>query len=279
LDSDSSKTIALLGLSQIQLAIATDAIRERFPDYRVVQLAMGARGPVATLADLADDARWRRIVICSANELYLHRDHWADQQEYVDYYHRKSTLDRRLNRLVDCFVQSRLVLVHPRVSFLNTLAGLARDGRFPEMEYLVTHYDRSISADYRAIPDLATLRAQAIENSRRLYAAVGETADWLEDLGAIELSVRRIQSRGGRVVFVRLVSTDESYELSERYFPKTDFWDRFAAETEAVAIHFRDVPTLAGFDCPDTLHLDYRDTGRFTHALVDELVRRGVLPN
>ena len=106
-----------------------------------------------------------------------------------------------------------------------------------------------------------------------------DPASWLEDVTTHEPIVERLQSRGGRVAFVRIVSTDESYELSERCFPKTECWDRFAAKTGAVAIHFKDVPTLADFRCPDTLHLDYRDAPRFTTALLDELVRRGVLPS
>lgn len=269
-------TLALLGMSRIQLAISMPTLRRRLPGYRAVQLAMGARGPVAALHDLADDAAFRGVVVCSMDELYFHRSRWADQQEYVGYYHAQSSVDGRLNRLIDCAIQSRLVLVHPRVSFLNAAATLVRTSRLPEMDYLVTHFDRSISADYRDVPDLEGFRRLAMTTARQRYAAVEDTGRWLEDLAQLEPAVERIQRRGGQVVFVRFPSTGEAYRLSELYFPKESFWDPFAAGTRAIAIHFRDVPSLSDFECPDLSHLDYRDAPRFTAALVDELVRRGV---
>ncbi len=34
---------------------------------------------------------------------------------------------------------------------------------------------------------------------------------------------------------------------------------------------------MRDFDCPDLSHLDYRDAPAFTNALVDELMRLGVV--
>ena len=62
----------------------------------------------------------------------------------------------------------------------------------------------------------------------------------------------------------------------KEHFPKAQFWDRFAADTRAVPVHFLDVPTLAHFECPDLTHIDERDAPRFTEALLDELTRLGV---
>jgi len=93
----------------------------------------------------------------------------------------------------------------------------------------------------------------------------------------VELMVQRIRQRGGQVVFVRYPTTGEHYEMDVKAYPKKLYWDHFASKTSAVTIHFADVPSLRGFDCPDTAHLDYRDAPRFTLALAEELERRAVI--
>jgi hypothetical protein len=69
---------------------------------------------------------------------------------------------------------------------------------------------------------------------------------------------------------------DERWEADERMFPKALFWDQLAARTHAMAIHFKDYPTLASFPCPDTSHLDKRDAPAFTRGLLEILRQRGV---
>ena len=81
------------------------------------------------------------------------------------------------------------------------------------------------------------------------------------------------------MVFVRFPTTDEHWEIDEKVFPKRVYWDQVERLTGGKTIHFRDVPSLANFDCPDTSHLDYRDAPKFTAALLDELIKRDVLPS
>jgi hypothetical protein len=67
------------------------------------------------------------------------------------------------------------------------------------------------------------------------------------------------------------------YKLDEKRYPKSKYWDQFAKMTNAVTIHFKDVPELSNFDCPDASHLDFRDAPRFTISLGNELRRLGVI--
>jgi hypothetical protein len=60
-------------------------------------------------------------------------------------------------------------------------------------------------------------------------------------------------------------------------FPKKDYWDAFAARTSALCIHFKDLPQLASFDCPDLSHLDRNDAPRFTMELGQTLAARELL--
>ena len=46
-----------------------------------------------------------------------------------------------------------------------------------------------------------------------------------------------------------------SAKWSSRTWPREVYWDRLAAHSRALAIHFEDYPHLAGFQCPDGSHL------------------------
>lgn len=67
------------------------------------------------------------------------------------------------------------------------------------------------------------------------------------------------------------------YELDEKHYPKSKYLNQFANMTNAVTIHFKDVPELSNFDCPDASDLDFRDAPRFTISLGTELWSLGVI--
>jgi len=78
-------------------------------------------------------------------------------------------------------------------------------------------------------------------------------------------------------VFIRLITTEKHWELDEERYPKNHYWDKFSSVTNAVTLHFMDVPSLQEFTCPDTSHLDYRDAPRYTLNLAEELVHRNII--
>jgi hypothetical protein len=95
-----------------------------------------------------------------------------------------------------------------------------------------------------------------------------------ELMGRFEAAVRAIEKRGGRVVLVFTPMTGRSAEDEERDFPRAGYWEPLASSTNAIKIHFHDVPSLAGFTCPDEEHLDGDDAVRFTRALADLLIEK-----
>jgi len=80
--------------------------------------------------------------------------------------------------------------------------------------------------------------------------------------------IRRIEARGGRVVFFREPVSDESLRLDETNFPRDRYWDAYARISPAKMIDFRDVPELSAFELPDTSHIDGTEVPRLTRALV-----------
>jgi len=272
------RIVALLGASRMQLGFDTRAFRERFPHYRLVQLAIGGDHPIAALQDLARDPAFNGVVICAMTAAGFRRRARDEQQDYVDHYHEHFNTNARFNRLIAALLQGHLVFIHPRFNTEKTLIRALRRQPMPRPTYLIIHMDRSGSADYTRL-DIVAHRRERVERVRTGHAASPPPTpdEWLQEAAEIEPLVQDIHARGGRVVFLRFPSSGEHLELDERYYPRRQYWDRFAAITSAVTVHFQDVPGLAGFDCPDASHLDERDAPRFTLALADELVRLGVL--
>lgn len=89
--------------------------------------------------------------------------------------------------------------------------------------------------------------------------------------GHTAAAVKKIQARGGKVVFVRFPHTGVVKEIEDKGTPRAATWDRFLRESCAPGIHFEDHPELASFDCPEWSHLSSPDSVEFTKRLVPHL--------
>lgn len=275
-----ARQLALLGLSRMAVGCDLVTLRERLPDWRIAQLAIVGRHPLATLHDLALDGRFRGVVICEASEPGFERTMRRQQQEYVEHFRRQASPDARWNCRIAAEVESRWVLAGSNTAPLRVLRSLWDGDGLPAPGYQVIHVDRSIAADYQRA-DAAALAARVVGNLRASYASREQPspAAWAEQTAEVRPWVDAIHKRGGQVIFVRFPVTGDSWSIHDQAYPRADYWDRLSELSGATTLHFRDHPQLADFTCPDTSHLDERDTPRFTAALIDELERRGLLRN
>ena len=273
-------TVALLGASRIQLGFSTATFQESFPDGTLVHLAVDGAHPIATLRDLANDEAFVGTVICAVTARSFDSTRWEDQQAHVDFYHGGfDSIDASFNHAVSGAIEHRLVLRNHSLRLQQLLVALVRGQGFAPPPYLVTHPDRSRSADYT----LVDVVAQREGRMKRARAAVKRSShltpqEWLSGLRVVEQAVQQIQQRGGRVVFVRFPTTGALWDFEEKTTPRSLFWDRLAQSTSAAVLHFQDVPEMTEFTCPDLSHLDQRDKSRFTKTLLEELVGIGVFP-
>jgi hypothetical protein len=273
--------VVCLGDCRMLLDFVPGLLENRLRGCRVEQLSVVETSPMATLRDLARDRAFHGVVLCGLTEREFCEDVWETQQDYVDFYHRQFDLNIQVNRMISAFVQEHTVLLHPSLRLDGVLSELAMQGSLPRPYYLETHFDRSRLADYAAV-DLGLHRTWALRRLNWLLseeAARVDPATWLGWALRSEPFVKAIQDRGGSVVFIRFPTSGSYYSREQDQFPKATYWDAFAAKTSAKAIHFKDYPTLAGFSCPDTSHLDRRDAPRFTLELIDILEEEGVLGN
>lgn len=276
--SNQISQVALLGASRIQVGFSTQTFHEQFPAAPLAVLAISGAHPIAALRDLAEDKSFRGTVICAITAPGFLSKNWDQQQEYVDHFH-DSGPSQVLESTLKLWLQERLVVLNPYVRLSRLIKCILRDGRLPEPNYLKTKSDRSRLADYSLV-DIECFRERRVirrQTPRPLDSLRQPFEAWANDVTAVGSLVDKVKQRGGSVVFVRFPTTDEHWETDEQFHPKRTYWDQVRRLTGTETIHFLDVQSLAHFDCPDTSHLDRRDTPKFTAVLLDELVNRGVL--
>ena len=84
-------------------------------------------------------------------------------------------------------------------------------------------------------------------------------------------AVKKLQARGGKIVFIRFPMTADLKELETRATPRAGPWTRIINESGAPGIYFEDYPELASFDCPEWSHLSAPDSVEFSKRLVPHL--------
>lgn len=173
-------------------------------------------------------------------------------------------------------VQSSFVFVHPNLQLRKALEERLSSGEWPGPRFVRVLPDRGRLGHYRALNAWRKTLERYTRKKHRRDRPDPKTS--LEGLRPFDVVASKIAARGGEVIYVRLPTSGPIWELDERFYPKADYWDRFANEARAPTLHFRDVPTLADAQCVDGSHLDVRDAPRFTGLLLDELVAWGWLP-
>jgi hypothetical protein len=273
----SPDAIALLGASRIAFGVDPTLLSRELGGRPVAMLAVNGRYPLAALRALAEDEHFKGLVIVGIDARGMQRKHWNMQEEYFDHYRRRWTLARRIHRSLLTFVQERLLLARSSFSLVNMVERLMTGRGMPQNEHTVVRSDRVGLVDYHH-PDLAWTRAKRVIDLTEYYRDnPPDPADvWLSDLAIVSGWIKRIEDRGGRVVFFREPASGESLQLDEAHFPRSLYWDAYARISPAVLIDFRDVPALTTFELPDTSHIDGTDVPRFTIALADLLKSRGL---
>jgi hypothetical protein len=261
--------VALLGASRIEYGVDPALFSRELGGCRVAMLAINGEYPLATLRALAENDRFAGLVIVGVDARGLSRKYWDMQQGYVDHYHRRWTLARRIHRKLLTLVQERFILAGSRFSAIYMIQRLLEGHPLPVNNYYyVLREDRSGAADYHR-SDVAAIRAARVADHAAYYRDNPPTDPdvWRKDLTLVSEWVRRIENRGGRVVFFREPVGGESLELDETNYPRARYWDVAVHELAGTMIDFRDVPQLAQLALPDTSHIDGNDVPQFTAAL------------
>ena len=270
--------VTLIGTSRMQLHFHPDTFAARFPGRPLANLSQAGREE-ATFVRHLNDRGFSGTALVGMQASHLVPDAVADSDAAwaeleAPQWHERLVAPGR------AAVQFRAAVLQPDLGWRPALTALIETRACPPPSYNYVRPDRHRPADYQMLAErgeLDRLRAVRVNHLTKGGYLPVEDAVWEAEARRLGEAVRGIRSRGGRVVLIRFPTTDGHWAVDEERFPKARYWDRLAELTGAETVHWRDVPALRGFDCPDTSHVDMRDTPAFTAALLDELRRRGAL--
>lgn len=271
--------VLLLGASRIQAAVDPALLDQLAPGHRHFMLAVNGRYPLAVLRDLAADESFTGVVVLDVEaNAFLPR--FVDlQQPWVEYWHRDYTPSWRWHRQLLTHWQQTSLLADPRFSAVASLRHLVR-GTKPQVDYVRRRAHRGTEIDY-ARTDTVAARAhfrKSLANDIAAWRALRpDPATWLADIEPVFDWARRIEARGGRVVFYQSPLHGTHAELWDAVYPPADYWDHFVATSPFPVLDGRAEPTLQAFELPDDSHLDAHDKAAFTRAWLALMHARGVL--
>jgi hypothetical protein len=223
------------------------------------------------LRDLAGNEGFKGTVIVETTSecLMLGDEPGLSQQFYVDYYQRVYNLNVKANRIIATFLQKNLTIIDPYLNLIKVIGDKIVKKKWRSPNYLATHENRSRAADYKKlnIDHHKAIRLQKIEMHYRQLSPKISVETLTEQVAELDHAVQKIQKRGGKVVFVRFPVSDEHWVIDEHYFPRAAYWDNIKSRTSALVLHFKDIEGMNTLQCPDTSHLDVRDTAIFTEYL------------
>lgn len=270
------KTLALVGSSRFQLGLDPRVLGADIPSLTPVQLAINGSPALPVLGDLARDPDFRGTVLCEVmpQSFFARSILRSRAVPWLAYARERPTagpIEGRLRR----FVQRRVACIQPALD-LRVVArrALLRQG-LPEPPYFHLRDDRFIEADYTKTDAQALLafRIKRINERGRpltpneLDSLLTQIAEWCHEISA----------RGGRVIFVRMISSLALRELEDAAFPRADCWERLLRVSGAPGVYDQDLPAAASLRCPDGSHLDAAQARIFTRALAKNLLDRGLV--
>jgi hypothetical protein len=275
-DHSKKTPFVMLGASRIEFAVDMTTLKQLLPKYEPIMLAQNAHYPLAVLRDLADDENFHGVVLCDIEPRGLYKMYTDLQQPLVDYYHRQWSPAWRVHRLLLNEWQRIAVVANPDLGPVAIVKRkLAHEWPQPP-DYMRFYTDRSGDLDYQKTDVDAARRhfAQLIANRNGDLGADVAPEQWLADLSDVIEWTRRIDARGGRVIFYQSPTSGQVRDVERVMHPTHLYWDRVAAAVPASLDGLSD-PALSAFVEPDYSHLDFREKPAYTRTLVDALVQRG----
>ena len=247
---------------------------------QAVQLACVGSSPAPVLRDLANDPNFKgRLIIDVTEEIFLSTSSFDDEGpgKRVEYFH-KITPTQRASFQIDRVLESMFAFLDQDNYSFNAMLPLLqlpqRPGVFPDVIF-PPEFDRTTleRQSYMTPKFLADTSLQNQVKGIWVFfqkmvmepPATGKKLDSVIQL--IKTDVKKIQSRGGEVLFVRTPSSGQVWEY-EQGFPRAVYWDKLLAATGCKGIYYKDYPAIAQFECPETSHLSPEQAVVFTKNLI-----------
>jgi hypothetical protein len=264
--------LVLAGSSRFHSGLTVAEFEGASVARNVIQLSVSGGSPLSLLANLARETAFRGTVLCEVIP-HLYFTNIEPWDPWPGLAHRPFSSPGE--DWLRVHASRQLALLRPELKLGRVWQGLLEKGELPRPGPQRITRARELLNDFSQVDVQASMRTQAAA-----YEKAGKTLDadaLAQRISWIRQQVDQIQRRGGRVIFFRMLSSGRILEIEDLRFPDAEYWSPFARECGAPAIHFRDLPTLQSFRCPEGSHLDRKDAVPFTRALALELRQRSLL--
>jgi hypothetical protein len=241
-----------------------------------VMLAVEGESSLPVLADLAADTTFHGIVVAEMMPMATFM-----QDEPVGPYvaaaaEARQSPAKRWEARLRLSGPSHLVFRRPELQVNLLLGYLLLGGNVHQVHYRLRK-DLFRPIDFRTeggVPNPpAVLDTLAFTHLRRWgVPLVGAALD--QRIAHIAADVKRIQQRGGTVVFLLFSGCGGRKAMEETLYPRSQYWDRLAEVPGVRMIDTDAYPEIGGLPCYDGSHIDTHDapavTRRVAHLVTDK---------
>jgi hypothetical protein len=272
--------VVIIGDSRILFDTNLDRF-QALAGLRPIQLALPGTNARPFLEDLADDERFKGLVIVGIADTSYFRERTGLMKSALERYKFESpaqrisfivghALSRWLGFLDDNYRLSTLVLR------LDRAWRQGAEGPYYEPWKLSTVGDDRQTQLWPRLEQDPFLREHArfvwMEPRNPVFSGPPVTAAIIRmTLERTRIAVAKIRARGGDVVFVRPPSAPPLRALEDKRLPRSRGWDPLLKAAKVKGIHADDVAAIKGLILPEFSHLSPPCALVFTDAYVREL--------
>lgn len=257
---------------------------EKLTGEKAIQLAFVGTSPRPILHHLARDKKFKgKVVIDVTEPSFLAMDSIQREksaQQAISYFEHE-TPAQKASVPISILLESHLVFLEEGKFGLNTLLDRLklplRGG--PMRPMLPKEFSFSTANRQSVLTEIflsdETMRKTVIDTWAKISSGnktIPVEGDVLKRyFDELKSSIDKIESRGGRVIFVRPPCSGLNLERETRQYPRESYWDKLLAHTKTPGIHYEDHAGMVRLVCPDGSHLSPRDAKKYTAHLIAAL--------
>lgn len=276
--SPPDQSTVIIGSSRIKFDLDIPTWEENTGE-KVVQLAMHGSCPLLALENLGEDENFKGKLVVDVTEGLFFKKREDEAMSKRIKYLKDATPSEKVSAKIGMALESVFLFIDKEKfslgAYLDDLRipdrkGVRGEGIFPKKFSYVDFQRQEIMTDeFVADTNMQRQVTDLWSKWGALSDKPGITGDTLDKIFTrVKNSVKKINERGGKVVFVRTPSSG-GYGLHEPVsYPRAVYYDKLLEVTGSPGIHFLDYPDTKNFICPEWSHLSKPDAVKYTIALI-----------
>jgi hypothetical protein len=283
-------SLVIVGDSRPLFDLDLDALEQGL-GQRPIQLSLAGSCAYPILEELVDDERFRGTIICSVvpGMFFAPGGPLVKNAQDALKRYREWTVAQRASHHLGMFLEERIAFLkqedltlaimlqkipvpsraiyHPPPALPPYFQTIDRERRTRMTEDCARPGELQDRVKHGWMP-LFTPPPFPDYTPKEVFEGMARTVE--ERFGKTAALVKKLQARGGKVVFVRYPHSGALKELEDTSMPRAGVWTRLMNETGAPNIYYSDHPELI-YECPEWSHLSASQSVEFTQRLVPHL--------